>query len=104
MNVKRLLRTLIVAVLISITVPATSGPAPIVTNYPGKDVPAAVQPLLNRLQEIKDIDKSSLTRSEKKELRKEIKAINSEVRANKNGIYLSIGAAIIVILLLILLL
>jgi hypothetical protein len=69
-----------------------------------KDVPAGVQTLLNRLDEIKEIDKSSLKSSEKKELRKEVREIKSELKKSGNGVYLSVGAIIIILLLLILLL
>jgi ribosomal protein L20A (L18A) len=48
------------------------------------------------------MDKSSLSRADKKELRKEVKSLKKE--AATQGIYLSIGAIIIIILLLILLL
>jgi len=67
-------------------------------------VPAEVQAMYDRLEEIKAMDKSELSSSEKKELRKEVKSIKSELRSNGKGIYLSIGAIIIIILLLILLL
>jgi hypothetical protein len=60
--------------------------------------------LLNRLNEIKAMDKWELKSSEKKVLRKEVRAINGELRSTGNGVYLSIGAIIIVVLLLILLL
>jgi len=50
------------------------------------------------------MDKSSLTATEKKDLRKELRSLKKEVRKNSNGIYISVGAIIIVILLLILLL
>lgn len=60
--------------------------------------------LLNRLNEIKAMEKSSLTSTEKKSLRKEVKEIKSELKATGNGVYLSVGAIIIIILLLILLL
>lgn len=69
-----------------------------------KEVPAGVKVLLNRLEEIKKMDKSELKSSEKKALRKEVRAINAELRSTGNGVYLSVGAIIIVILLLILLL
>jgi hypothetical protein len=59
---------------------------------------------LLRLQEIKDMDKPDMISSEKKALRKEVRAIRNEMRSNNNGIYLSVGAIIIIILLLILLL
>ena len=74
-----------------------------VSNNP-KEVPAEVKVLLNRLDEIKAMDKSSLNSSEKKELRKEVRAIKDELKSTGNGVYLSVGAIIIVILLLILLL
>jgi len=62
-----------------------------------------VQAMLDRLNEIKNMDMSTLTTVQKKELRKEVKAIKQDLRAVQ-GIYLSIGALIIIILLLILLL
>ncbi|HZW65152.1 MAG TPA: hypothetical protein VFF23_05655, partial [Hanamia sp.] len=60
------------------------------------------QQIEHRLIEIRDMDKSSLSRADKKELRKEVKSLKKE--AATQGIYLSIGAIIIIILLLILLL
>ena len=62
-----------------------------------------VQIMLDRLNEIKAMDMSALTSVEKKELRKEVRAIKQEMKAT-SGVYISIGAAIIIILLLILLL
>ena len=68
---------------------------------------------IDRLMEIKVMDVSTLTASEKRELRKEVRTIRSEMRANgeatvadsrNGGIYLSAGGIIIVVLLLILLL
>lgn len=56
-----------------------------------------------RLQEIDKIDFSNIEKAEKKELKKEIKAIEKEMGLD-NRISISIGGAIIVILLLILLL
>jgi hypothetical protein len=76
---------------------------PITTETP-KEVPAEVKVLLLRLDEIKAMDKSELNSSEKKALRKEVKAIKSTLKSTGNGVYLSIGAIIIIILLLILLL
>lgn len=60
--------------------------------------------LLFRLAEIKSIDKSSLSASERKQLRKEKRSIKSDLRAVKGGVYLSLGAILIIVLLLILLL
>ena len=67
------------------------------------EIPAEIQVMLNRLEEIKDIDKSELDRAEKKALRKEVRAINAEIRSTGNGLYISAGAIIIILLIVILL-
>jgi len=67
-------------------------------------VPANVNAAITRLSEIKAMDKSNLSGAEKKELRKEVKSLKKEVRSSGRGIYLSVGAAIIIVLLLIILL
>ncbi|MFZ2285916.1 MAG: hypothetical protein WAV93_02925 [Bacteroidales bacterium] len=60
--------------------------------------------LLLRLDEIRNSDKSDLKASEKKELRNEVKSINSELRSIGNGVYISGAALLIIIILLIILL
>ena len=77
-------------------------PTSIATNT--KEVPAEVKTMMNRLEEIKAMDKSSMTRVEKKELRKEVRTIKTNLRSSNSGVYLSVGAIIIIVLLLILLL
>jgi hypothetical protein len=67
------------------------------------EIPAEVQVMLNRLEEIKDMDKSELKRSDRKELRKEVRAIKAKMRSSGNGIYISSGAIIIILLLIIIL-
>lgn len=68
------------------------------------EMPAEVKIMLNRLEEIKAMDKSKLTSSDKKELRKEVRTIKKNLKASGNGVYLSIGAILIIILILILIL
>ncbi|MDN3677633.1 hypothetical protein QWY90_09925 [Flavobacterium paronense] len=68
------------------------------------EMPVEVKNMLDRLDEIKAMDKSEMKSSEKKELRKEVRAIKKSLKARGNGVYLSIGAIIIIILLLIILL
>jgi len=68
------------------------------------NVPANVKVMLNRLEEIKEIDKSTLNSTEKKELRSEVKAIKSSLKSTGNGVYLSVGAIIVILLILILIL
>ncbi len=67
------------------------------------EVPAHVQTMLNRIDEIKEMDRSELSRAERKELRKEVREINKELRATGNGVYISVGALIIILLLIIIL-
>ena len=73
-------------------------------NANTKEMPVEVKVMLTRLEEIKTMDKSEMKASEKKELRKEVRAIKANLAASNNGVYFSVGAIIIIILLLILLL
>ena len=82
---------------------ATGNPSNTPATAPS-EVPAHVQVQLDRLNEIKAMDKSDMTSTEKKALRKEVKVIKSSLRDSNSGIYLSVGAIIIIVLLLILLL
>ena len=77
---------------------------PITVSIDPNEVPADVKVKLARLDEIEAIDKSTLKRSEKRALRKEVKAINASLQSGGHGIYLSLGAIIIIALLLIILL
>jgi hypothetical protein len=60
--------------------------------------------LMDRLEEIEAMDKSDLTSAEKRELRKEVRDIKKEVKELGGGVYISVGAAILIVLLLILIL
>ncbi|MFZ6665485.1 hypothetical protein [Peijinzhouia sedimentorum] len=64
-----------------------------------------VQRIVDRVNELKEIDRSTLTKAERKDLRNEVRELKDEANAaNGNGVYLSVGAVIIIILLLILIL
>jgi hypothetical protein len=65
---------------------------------------ARIEEIKARVAEIKAMDKSQLTRADRKELRTELRADKREARAMGGGVYLSVGAIIIIILLLILIL
>ena len=100
MNTKKILPVLLMAFSISFVTPVFAAKAtPVKTEVP-KEVRA--QQIENRLIEIRDMDKTNLSKVEKKDLRKEVKGLKREAR--DKGIYLSVGAIIIIILLLILLL
>jgi Skp family chaperone for outer membrane proteins len=63
-----------------------------------------VQQMLNRLEEIKAMDVKSLPRSERRALRKEVKEIEQKLQQSGGYVYISVGALLIIILLLVLLL
>jgi hypothetical protein len=93
------------------------------TFYPGqsnatttkKDAPATavvlnpvdaakVKVLELRLVEIKELDKTNMKSAEKRELRKEVRSIKKQVSELGGGVYISVGAIILILLLLIILL
>jgi hypothetical protein len=59
--------------------------------------------LENRLTEIKTMDKSDLSHKEKSTLRKEVRSIEKNLNSNYGGVYISVGALILIIILLIIL-
>ncbi|WP_199140144.1 hypothetical protein [Pedobacter sp. ASV12] len=65
---------------------------------------AQLDKIVNRVEEIRKMDKSNLTRAEKKALRKELREMKEQARVLDRGVYLSVGAIIIIILLLIIIL
>jgi hypothetical protein len=68
-----------------------------------EEAQAKADQLMNRLEEIKAIDKKQLSKVEKKALRGEVRAIKKELAAVGGGVYLSVGAIILIVLLIILL-
>jgi hypothetical protein len=76
-----------------------AAPGPVKTQSSSQAAEAKV--LINRLEELKSIDKSSLSRSDKKVLRKEVRSIDSRLREISGGIYLSAGGIILILILLI---
>lgn len=78
-------------------------PAP--KTFTDEEIEIRMNEMRQRVKEIKEMDKSELTRSERKALRQELRDMNKEARAfGERGVYLSVGAIIIIILLLILIL
>jgi len=62
-----------------------------------------VSRLTKRVEEIRDMDKSNLTVTEKRELRKELRTTKENVRKDGGYIYVSSGTVILIIILVILL-
>lgn len=96
-----LLKSMLVVITLAVASPsmASSSHDPLTEN---REAEAAR--LKNRLDEIKILDKTLLSKVEKKELRREVREIKKELAAVSGGVYLSIGAIILIALLLILLL
>jgi hypothetical protein len=101
MKIHHFVKSLVIIMLLAGATPSmasTSGSAPIHEN-----AEAYATSLKNRLEEIKAMDKTELSRVEKKALRKEVRSIKKELAAVSGGVYLSIGAIILIVLLIILL-
>ena len=60
--------------------------------------------ITQRVEEIRNLDKSNLSREEKKELRKELTTMKKNANAISNGgIYLSVTALLVIIIILLIL-
>jgi hypothetical protein len=78
---------------------------PIVADSISMVETATVTALTARLDEIALIDRSKMRPAERRELRKEVRSINRQLKAVTNGgIYISAGTLLLVIILLIILL
>jgi hypothetical protein len=80
----------------------TNEPSSLVVTKPAES--AEAKTLLLRLDELNAMDMSKLKSSEKKNMRKEVRSINHELRELSGGVYLSVGAILLIALLLIILL
>jgi hypothetical protein len=111
MHLKKILQiTFIVCSLAILSAPNAKASVPFTTlanNMISEEEPSAhAQALLIRLFEIKNMDKTTLTNSDKKALRKELRGMKKEMKASSgldSKVYISVGAIIIIILLIILL-
>jgi len=90
--------------LVPTTIKAETGTLTVPASSPTPAETALVNTMVTRLNEIKMMDIKSMNATQKKELRKEVRAIKSDMRKASEGVYLSVGAIIIIILLVILLL
>jgi hypothetical protein len=83
---------------------AASAVEPSSVTAPKTSESAEAKTLELRLNEINAMDKSKLKSAEKKNLRKEVSSIKHKLREAGGGIYLSAGALILIIILLVILL
>lgn len=105
---KKLFLSVLTATLFFVFVPSpvkAANEIPVTTMAVPKPAETeATTALLSRLDEINAMDKSNMSSSEKRHLRKETRSIKSELKRISGGVYLSTAAIIIIILILILLL
>lgn len=108
---KKLLFQLSLLLVLGITPPASSFGASSPDSLTSSK--ALTNPLAERVFEIKSMDFSTLSRAERRELKQELRSIEKELRQQEatqtaeggsTGIYISFGALIIMILLLIIIL
>ena len=101
---KKTILTMIFAAVISFSYAETaSNPVkkqPIENHLTKEEADKKIQ----RLEEIQKMDLKNLTRKEKRAIRKEVKSIEAELAESNGGVYLSTGAIIIILLILILVL
>ncbi|MFC3198508.1 hypothetical protein ACFOET_12860 [Parapedobacter deserti] len=108
---KRKTCTLLAIVMMAFTFGETVS-AKALADDPGKktemtdaEIEARLAEMRARVAEIKAMDKSSLSKVERKALKKELREMNKQARKwGSGGIYLSVGAVIVIILVLILIL
>lgn len=62
---------------------------------------AEAKTLTLRLNEINMMDKTNLKAADKKDLRKEVRSINHKLREISGGVYLSVSAIILILILLV---
>jgi hypothetical protein len=107
MSIKNTMKTMKISKVIML-VALLAASTPFTTFAAEKPADAATEvratELQNRLEEIKSIETKDLTRAEKRALRTEVKQIKKEMAEISGGVYLSVGAIILIALLLILLL
>jgi peptidoglycan hydrolase CwlO-like protein len=102
-------KTIFIAILMIFTMVSTStfankagtkSVAPVATE--NKLSAEEISSMNKRVEEIRSMDKSEMTSSEKRELRKESKGIKENVRRSGEVIYISGGTLLLIILIIIL--
>lgn len=106
---KKVINILFMAViLLGITATASFAGKETATKNVSKEVTAEelkrFEEIDARVKEIKEMDFKDMSRVERKEIRKELKELNKEAKESGNGLYISTGALIVILILLIIIL
>lgn len=104
MTVKNFFKITSVILFIAFSVPVKSMASIKAPVSDSADNARILSVIVNRVSEIQDIDKTNLGVTEKKALKKELAAMKQKAQGLDKRIYLSVGAIILIILLLILIL
>ncbi len=102
MNLKKIIPLFLIAMSFTVVTPALALDETPVTKKTEKPLDQHSQELLNRLIEIRDMDKSNLTKEEKKALKEEVRAIKKEEKKKGNGIIFGLGIIGVILLVLLL--
>lgn len=100
---KKITVALMAAVLSFTFIPAETQAASAKTEIAVNADAAKAQVLLNRVEEIRLMNKTNLSPAEKKEMRKELRSIREQLKDLSGGVYISAGALIVILILLIIL-
>jgi hypothetical protein len=108
MKIKNFFKAAAITLFMALSIPVITHAAvanTVTTTDPGEDKNKEVlAKIVSRVAEIQNMDKSNLSPSEKKALRKELKEMKATADGLNSRVYISVGAIIIAILLLILIL
>lgn len=102
---KKIAYFLSVMLMFTAMVPATMAKSPKDKNNPEltAEEQARMVEIENRVEEIKTMTFSDMSKDELRSVKKELKELNKEAKNASGGIYLSVGAIIVILLVLILL-
>ena len=108
MNLKKTITACLFALAMALSpgsyaAPGTGGTSESVPVSTPAATDPEVQRMTNRLEEIKAMDLKNMPRSERRKYAKEVKQIEKRMKAVGGGVYISAGALILIIVLLILL-
>jgi hypothetical protein len=110
MKLKRLIQISFIIICLTIVQPTKVFSASInnnkITTIIEEEPSEHAKALLMRLFEIKNMDKTALSNSDKKALRKELRGMKKEMKAScglDSKVYISVGAIIIILLLILIL-
>ena len=100
---KKTTLSIVTAIMMALAIPTQAATDPRVEATAPTTIPAEAQRMMDRLYEIQAMDIAGMNKAEKKQLRKEVKAIKHDMKAIGGGIYISAVAIIIILLVLLLL-